>query len=129
MIGGRLSLKFYQIDGDALRVTPAVYSHGARKGYAQCSVLSLAFLPDGSAFGGTAKGDVYKYEEGGSRAVRKFSHLHHGPIHDMCFTGKSLVTAGKDGKVKLWSVFMKPDFSIQISRALPRRSSMSAGRR
>ena len=116
VIGGRLSLKFYQIDGDALRVTPAVYSHGARKGYAQCSVLSLAFLPDGSAFGGTAKGDVYKYEEGGSRAVRKFSHLHHGPIHDMCFTGKSLVTAGKDGKVKLWSVFMKPDFSIQISR-------------
>ena len=57
------------------------------------------------------EGDVYKYEEGGSRAVRKVGHLHHGPIHDMCFTGKCLVSAGKDGKVKLWSVFMKPSFS------------------
>ena len=127
MIGGRLSLKFYQIDGDALRVTPAVYSHGARKGYAQCSVLA-GVSPWTPRLAAAAKGGVYKYEEGGSRAVRKFSHLPHGPIHDMCFTGKSLVTAGKDGKVKLWSVFMKPDFSIQIS-PLPRRSSMSAGRR
>ena len=116
VIGGKLTLKFYQMDGDALRVTPAVYSHGARKGYAQCSVLSLAFLPDGSTFGGTAKGDVYKYEEGGSRAVRKFGHLHHGPIHDMCFTGKCLVSAGKDGKVKLWSVFMKPEFQLSVTK-------------
>ena len=116
VIGGKLTLKFYQMDGDALRVTPAVYAHGARKGYAQCSVLSLAFLPDGSTFGGTAKGDVYKYEEGGSRAVRKFGHLHHGPIHDMCFTGKCLVTAGKDGKVKLWSVFMKPEFQLSVAK-------------
>ena len=29
VIGGKLTLKFYQMDGDALRVTPAVYSHGA----------------------------------------------------------------------------------------------------
>ena len=128
VIGGKLTLKFYQMDGDALRVTPAVYSHGARKGYAQCSVLSLAFLPDGSTFGGTAKGDVYKYEEGGSRAVRKFGHLHHGPIHDMCFTGKCLVSAGKDGKVKLWSVFMKPEFQLSVTR-WRRRSSTNTGRR
>ena len=79
-------------------------------------MLSLAFLPDGSTFGGTAKGDVYKYEEGGSRAVRKFGHLHHGPIHDMCFTGKCLVSAGKDGKVKLWSVFMKPEFQLSVTK-------------
>ena len=73
VIGGRLCLKFYVLDGDALRCTPAAYAHGARKGYAQASILSLTFLPDGSTFGGTLKGDVYKYEEGGARAVRKFA--------------------------------------------------------
>lgn len=116
VVGGRLSLKFYVIDGDALRCTPASYAHGARKGYAQASILSLTFLPDGSTFGGTLKGDVYKYEEGGARAVRKFAHLHHGPIHDLIFTGKVLVSAGKDGKVKMWSVFMQGDFQLSISK-------------
>ena len=92
VVGGAKSLKFFATDGDgdALHVRSAQYAHGARKGFAQCSVLSLAFLPDGSTFGGTAKGDVYKYEEGGVRAVRKFPALHHGPIHDMVFTGKAL---------------------------------------
>ena len=116
VIGGRLCLKFYVIDGDALRCTPAAYAHGARKGYAQASILSLTFLPDGSTFGGTLKGDVYKYEEGGARAVRKFAHLHHGPIHDLTFTGKVLVSAGKDGKVKMWSVFMQGDFQLSIAK-------------
>ena len=116
VIGGRLCLKFYVLDGDALRCTPAAYAHGARKGYAQASILSLTFLPDGSTFGGTLKGDVYKYEEGGARAVRKFAHLHHGPIHDLTFTGKVLVSAGKDGKVKMWSVFMQGDFQLSIAK-------------
>jgi WD40 repeat protein len=116
VVGGTKSLKFYAVDGDQLRCTPAVYSHGARKGYAACSVLSLTFLPDGSTFGGTVKGDVYKYEEGGARAVRKFTGVHHGPIHDMCFTGKALVTAGKDGKIKLWSVFMQPMFELNLAK-------------
>lgn len=116
VVGGTKSLKFFAVDGDQLRCTPAVYSHGARKGYAACSVLSLTFLPDGSTFGGTVKGDVYKYEEGGVRAVRKFTGVHHGPIHDMCFTGKALVTAGKDGKIKLWSVFMQPMFELNLAK-------------
>ena len=114
VVGGTKSMKFFAVDGDQLRCTPAVYSHGARKGYAACSVISLTFLPDGSTFGGTVKGDVYKYEEGGVRAVRKFTGVHHGPIHDMCFTGKALVTAGKDGKIKLWSVFMQPMFELYL---------------
>jgi len=79
-------------------------------------VLSLCFLPDGSTFGGSVKGDVYKYEEGGVRAVRKFPGAHHGPIHDMCFTGRALVTAGKDGKIKLWSVFMQPMFQVDLAK-------------
>jgi len=116
VVGGTKSLKFFALDGDQLRCTPAVYSHGARKGYAVSSVLSLTFLPDGSTFGGTVKGDVYKYEEGGVRAVRKFTGVHHGPIHDMCFTGKALVTAGKDGKIKLWSVFMQPMFELNLAK-------------
>ena len=71
VIGGRLCLKFYVLDGDALRCTPAAYAHGARKGYAQASILSLTFtMPDGSTFGGTLKGDVYKYEEGGARRAQ-----------------------------------------------------------
>lgn len=117
VVGGTKSMKFFAVDGDQLRCTPAVYSHGARKGYAACSVISLTFLPDGSTFGGTVKGDVYKYEEGGVRAVRKFTGVHHGPIHDMCFTGKALVTAGKDGKIKLWSVFMQPMFELNLAKA------------
>lgn len=116
VVGGNKSLKFFSAEDDALYAAPAQYAHGARKGFAQCTVLSLAFLPDGCTFGGTAKGDVYKYEEGGVRAVRRFPALHHGPIHDMAFTGKALVTGGKDGKVKLWSVFMQPMFTVDVSK-------------
>ena len=54
--------------------------------------------------------------KGGVRAVRKFTGVHHGPIHDMCFTGKALVTAGKDGKIKLWSVFMQPMFELNLAK-------------
>ena len=121
-VGGHKSLKFFSLDvdggggGGALHARAAQYSHGARKGFAQCSVLSLAFLPDGCTFGGTANGDVYKYEEGGVRAVRKFPALHHGPVHDMAFTGKAIVTGGKDGKVKLWSVFMQPLFEVNVAK-------------
>ena len=57
-------------------------------------MLSLAFLPDGCTFGGTAKGDVYKYEEGGVRAVRKFKAVHRARP-DMVFTGKAIVTGCK----------------------------------
>ncbi len=116
VVGGKKSLKFFTIDDGTLRVAPAQYSHGASKGFAACSVLSIAFLPDGSTFAGTMKGDAYKYEEGGCRAVRKFAAIHHGPIHDMAFTGKVLATAGKDGKIKLWSVFMQPVFEVDTAK-------------
>jgi hypothetical protein len=56
--------------------TAAEYAHKARHGFRVCTVLCVAFNPDHATYAGTKGGHVYKFEEDGVKALRKYDHVH-----------------------------------------------------
>lgn len=54
----------------------AEYSHRARRGFAVSTVLCIAFNPERCTYVGTKGGNVYKFEEDGVRAVKKYDSVH-----------------------------------------------------
>jgi WD40 repeat protein len=121
--GGEMHLKFHTLDlaaegRPALIGIPAEYAHRARHGFKESTVLCICFNPEGAAFVGTKGGDVYKFKEEGTRAVKKFPVVHQGPVSEILFSanGNFIVTGGKDGKVKFHNAFMHHQFEISLSK-------------
>jgi hypothetical protein len=62
--------------GAALVGVPAEYAHKARLGFKESTVLCIAFNPEGATLVGTKGGDVYRFEEAGVRADKKWAAVH-----------------------------------------------------
>ncbi|KAK3267854.1 hypothetical protein CYMTET_23613 [Cymbomonas tetramitiformis] len=114
--GGDQLLKFFTLEEGELFGTAAAYSHGARKGFAASTVLCLCFTPDGCTYAGTKGGCVYKYEEGGVKALKKYDGVHQGPVSELIFCNDYLISGGKDGKVHFHNTFMINRFTIDLSK-------------
>jgi hypothetical protein len=56
--------------------TLAEYAHKARHGFRVSTVLCVAFNPDHCTYAGTKGGHVYKFEEDGVKALRKYDNVH-----------------------------------------------------
>jgi WD40 repeat protein len=71
---------------------------------------------------GTVTGYIYLFYE--SRVVNRIA-AHDAPINALSSANKNIVTAGKDGKVKLWSYDLKLLHAFNINSFLPRPYHLS----
>ncbi|KAK3235754.1 hypothetical protein CYMTET_54067 [Cymbomonas tetramitiformis] len=108
VVGGHKFLKWFTIR-NGLAGQDAAYN-GKGGG---CTVLAIAFQPDGSTLTATKSGDIYKWGNTTKNffvCQKRFSLVHHGAIHDLQYfeDDKSafFVSGGKDGKLKLHNPFM-----------------------
>ena len=66
-------------------------------------------------------GHIYKFEEDGVRAVKKYETVHQGPVSELLYSpnGNHIVTGGKDGKIKFHNSFMAVQFEINLCKVSP----------
>ncbi|WP_008310087.1 substrate-binding domain-containing protein [Leptolyngbya sp. PCC 6406] len=67
-------------------------------------VTRLSILPDGSFFSASIDGSVRRWDDQGTPLAPAFA-AHEGTVRDLATSadGQLLVTAGKDGTIKLWN--------------------------
>lgn len=71
---------------------------------------------------GTVTGYIYLFYD--SKVVNRIA-AHDAPINALSSANKNIVTAGKDGKVKLWSYDLKLLYTFNINSFLPRPYHLS----
>jgi WD40 repeat protein len=66
---------------------------------------------------GTVTGYIYVFSD--TKVINRIA-AHEAPINAICTAGKRFLTAGKDGKVKLWSADLKQLFVFNTQTYVPR---------
>ena len=120
--GGVGHLCFWMVAGGAM--TPCDADYGASG--TSVTVTALGWHPDGGAVTGSSSGTVYHWQAD-SEACLWSCAAHTGPIHDICFTGDVLLSAGKDGRVLVWAPTMQRVDCIDL-RAVAAQQLDAAGR-
>jgi len=101
-------VKFWKIHGRLLRGKSGTFTQGSK---AQ-AFSSLTVSKKGRVFVGSEQGEIYRWKNG---EVDSLVHAHEGPVFALWVCRDGLCSGGKDGKVCVWSLALKPlvDFDMR----------------
>nr|XP_054750975.1 echinoderm microtubule-associated protein-like 1 isoform X4 [Lytechinus pictus] len=67
-------------------------------------VISMSFRGNGDLITGDSNGTIYVWPSGGNTISHTINHAHEGPVFTLQMIGKTLVSGGRDGFIKCWSL-------------------------
>ncbi|XP_041458220.1 uncharacterized protein LOC121410292 isoform X3 [Lytechinus variegatus] len=67
-------------------------------------IISMSFRGNGDLITGDSNGTIYVWPSGGNTISHTINHAHEGPVFTLQMIGKTLVSGGRDGFIKCWSL-------------------------
>ena len=98
---GLQHVKFWTVHGRLLRGRSGNFTQGTK----HQAFISLAVSKKGRIYVGSEQGEIYRWKGG---EVETLVVAHDGPVFAMWVCRDGLVSGGKDGLVKVWSLALKP---------------------
>ncbi|XP_030856262.1 uncharacterized protein LOC581284 isoform X3 [Strongylocentrotus purpuratus] len=67
-------------------------------------VISMSFRANGDLVTGDSNGTIYVWPSGGNTISHTINHAHEGPVFTLQMIGKTLVSGGRDGFMRCWTL-------------------------
>jgi len=94
-------VKFWSVTGRLLRGKSGQFTQGSR----EQAMLSLTISKKGRIYSGSEQGEIYRWK---GAEVDTLVMAHEGPVFCLWVCRDGLCSGGKDGKVMVWSLNLKP---------------------